>query len=165
MCLSSKQLRETWYHVSRYMIVYDKWRASVTNVVLEQIFKHCYMTSRLRTSYRHGACVIHGWVTHKSQIQDRINFPANRDWDLQAITRRIGESDCTRGALLASVNTLQSHAHAGNAPRVHSPYQTSLLCVQNTAPIPRKGAARGWFMNRPDISRSNDVNRLRTCNW
>jgi len=118
-------------------------------VISEELSSKRCTTSRLRTTYRHGACVIHGWVTHKSQIQDRINFPANRDWDLQAITGRIGESDCTRGALLASVNAPQSHAHAGNAP--HACYRTY------KTPTPREGAARGWFMNCPDVSRSNDV--------
>jgi len=130
----------------------SKELSSVASVALGRIFKRC-TTSRLRTTYRHGACVIHGWVTHKSQIQDRINFPANRDWDLQAITGRIGESDCTRDALLASVNAPQSHAHAGNAPHActgpcYRAYKTPTL---------REGAARGWFMNCPDVSRSNDV--------
>lgn len=98
--------------------------------------------------------------------QSRINSasrtvlisPTNRDWDLQAITRRIGQSDWRA----ASVNAGGPVTHT-QPPMFDHPLSSLLRSTPSRAIVRRvqnqANTGEGWpvsaFMNCPEISRSS----------
>lgn len=99
--------------------------------------------------------------------QSRINSvsrtvlisPTNRDWDLQAITRRIGQSDWRA----ASVNAEGPVTHT--QPPMFTPFPPLPRSTPSRAIVRRvqnqANTNEGWpvpaFMNCPEISRSNRI--------
>lgn len=95
--------------------------------------------------------------------QSRINSvsrtvlisPTNRDWDLQAITRRIGQSDWRSASVNAEGPVTHTQPPMFNHPFPRStPSRAIVRRVQNQA-----NTNEGWpaFMNCPEISRSNRI--------
>lgn len=133
MCLLGKRLlsgkqHDITFQDARSSAISEK-PASMASVALGRIFKHC-ATSRLRTSYRHGACVIHGWVTHKSRTQDRINFPRLIAIGIYRQLREGSVNQIVRAALYSLPLARRGVTHTRITHRIRGPRRYR-VCVQN----------------------------------